>query len=84
MLHPVQGLFLGHWFQSGHWRAHVEDIGKNCEETKAKEALMRAGLAGWVTGKHPLCRHITPGQINALVSAELVTHAQIQAAGLAL
>ncbi|WP_425090770.1 hypothetical protein [Tropicimonas sp. S265A] len=43
---------------------------------------MLAGLANWVTDKHPLCRHITPGQIDALLAAELVTQAQIQAAGL--
>ena len=43
---------------------------------------MLAGLANWVTDKHPLCRHITPGQIGSLLAAGLVTQAQIQAAGL--
>lgn len=74
--------FSDNWFKSGRWRAYVEDIAKNREERKAKEAEMLAGLATWVTDKHPLCRHITPGQIDALLAAELVTQAQIQAAGL--
>ena len=74
--------FSDNWFKSGRWRAHVEDIAKNREERKAKEVEMLAGFAAWVTEKHPLCRHITPGQIDALLAAELVTQAQIQAAGL--
>ena len=74
--------FSDNWFKSGRWRAYVEDITKNREETKAKEAQMLAGLATWITDRHPLCRHITPGQIDALLAAELVTQAQIQAAGL--
>ena len=43
---------------------------------------MLAGLTNWVTEKHPLCRHITQGQIDALLAAELVTQAQIKAVGL--
>ena len=74
--------FSDNWFKSGRWRAYVEDIAKGREETKAKEAEMLAGLANWVTEKHPLCRHITPGQTDALLAAKLVTQAQIQAAGL--
>jgi len=74
--------FSDNWFKSGRWRGHVEDIVKGREKAKAKEAEMLAGLANWVTDCHPLCRHITPGQIDALLAAELVTQAQIQAAGL--
>ncbi|WP_436398287.1 hypothetical protein [Roseobacter sp. S98] len=74
--------FSDNWFKSGRWRAYVEDIAKSREETKAKESEMLAGLANWVTDKHPLCRRITPGQIDALLATELVTQAQIQAAGL--
>ncbi|MDB6176643.1 hypothetical protein PAF17_03890 [Paracoccus sp. Z330] len=74
--------FSDNWFKSGRWRSYVEDIARNREGSKAKEAEMLAGLANWVTDKHPLCRHITPGQIDALLAAELVTQAQIQAAGL--
>jgi hypothetical protein len=74
--------FSDNWFKSGRWRRYIEDIAKGREETKAKEAEMLAGLAGWAANRHPLCRHITPGQIEALLAAELVTQAQIQAAGL--
>ncbi|MFY0633372.1 MAG: hypothetical protein JXQ91_06145 [Vannielia sp.] len=74
--------FSDNWFKSRRWRTYFEDIAKSREETKAKEAEMLAGLANWVTDKHPLCRHITSGQIDALLAAELVTQAQIQAAGL--
>lgn len=74
--------FSDNWFRSGRWRVYVEDIAKSREETKEKEAEMLAGLANWVTDRHPLCRHITPGQIDALLAAELVTQAQIEAAGL--
>jgi len=74
--------FSDNWFKSGRWRGYVEDVAKCREEMKATEAEMLAGLANWITDKHPLCRHITPGQIDALLAAELVTLAQIQAAGL--
>ncbi|OAN80790.1 hypothetical protein A8B78_10440 [Jannaschia sp. EhC01] len=74
--------FSDNWFRSGRWRAYIEDIAKNREQAKAKEADMLAGLANWVTDRHPLCRHITPGQVDALLAAKLVTQAQIQAAGL--
>nr|WP_254435003.1 hypothetical protein [Ruegeria arenilitoris] len=74
--------FSDNWFKSGRWRAYVEDIAKGREEKQAKEAEMLAGLANWVMDKHPLCSHITPGQIDALLAAKLVTQAQIQAAGL--
>ena len=74
--------FSDNWFKSGRWRAYVEDIAKGREESKAKEAEMLAGLANWVTDRHPLCRHITPGQVDALLAADLVTQAHIQAAGL--
>ncbi|MGH1369841.1 MAG: hypothetical protein ACRBCL_14610 [Maritimibacter sp.] len=74
--------FSDNWFGSGRWRSYVEDITQGRETAKAKEAEMLAGLANWVTDRHPLCRHITPGQIDALLAAELVTQAQIQAAGL--
>lgn len=74
--------FSDNWFKSGRWRKYVEEFAKSREEAKAKEAEMLAGLAGWVTDRHPLCRHITPKQIDALLAAELVTQDQIQAAGL--
>ena len=74
--------FSDNWFKSGRWWGAVEDIAKGREEAGVKEVQMLAGLANWVTEKHPLCRHITPGQVDALLAAKLVSQAQIQAAGL--
>ena len=74
--------FSDNWFKSGRWQAYVEDIAEGREAAKEKEAELLAGLAHWVTDRHPLCRHITPGQVDALLAAELVTQAQIKAAGL--
>ena len=74
--------FSDNWFKSGRWRTDIEDIAKDREEKKTKEAEMLAGLANWVKDGHPLCRRITPGQIDAMLAEELVTQAQIQAAGL--
>ena len=74
--------FSDNWFKSGRWRTYVVDMAKSRDETRVKQAEMLAGLANWVTDMHPLCRHITPGQVDALLAAELVTKAQIQAVGL--
>ncbi|MDG3040726.1 helix-turn-helix domain-containing protein [Roseicyclus marinus] len=74
--------FSDNWFKSWKWRAYIEDIATGREETKANQAKALAGLAGWVTNRHPLCRHITPSQVDALLAIKLVTQAQIQAAGL--
>jgi hypothetical protein len=74
--------FSDNWFKSGRWRVYVEDIAKGREEAEVKQAEMLEGLAGWVTDRHPLCRHITAKQIDGLLAAKLVTKAQIQAAGL--
>lgn len=74
--------FSDNWFKSGWWRAYVEDIAEGRDESKVKQAEELAGLAGWVADRHPHCRHITPGQVDALLAAKLVTQAQIQVAGL--
>jgi len=74
--------FSDNWFTSGRWLKYLQDVEEAREAGKAKEAELLKGLADWVTDRHPLCRHITPGQIDALLAAELVTQAQIQAAGL--
>ena len=74
--------FSDNWFKSERWRVYVEDIAKRDEETNAKRAKLLEGFAEWVTDCHPLCRHISPGQIGAMLAAELVTREQIQAEGL--
>ncbi len=74
--------FSDNWFKSGRWLGYLQDIQGTKEIAKTKEAEMLTGLAAWVTDCHPLCRHMTPNQITALLSAKLVTPAQIQASGL--
>jgi hypothetical protein len=73
--------FSDNWFKSGRWRAYAEDIAKGRRDAEVKQAEMLGSLAGWVTHRHPLCRHITAKQIDGLLASELVTKAQIQAAG---
>ncbi len=74
--------FSDNWFTSGRWLKQLHDVEEAQEVGKAKEAELLKGLAEWVTSKHSLCRHITPGQVDALLAAELVTQTQIRAAGL--
>ncbi len=74
--------FSDNWFTSGRWLKYLHSVEEAKEAGKAKEAELLKGLADWVTDKHPLCRHITPGQVTALLAASLVSRAEIEAAGL--
>jgi hypothetical protein len=74
--------FSDNWFSSDRWQRYVQDARLQRETTKAKEAEALKGLAVWITERSPLCRHISPSQIAALLAAEMVTPLQIQAAGL--
>jgi hypothetical protein len=74
--------FSDNWFTSGRWLKYLQEVEEARDAGKAKEAELLKGLADWVTDKHPLCRHITPGQVTALLAANLVSSAQIEAAGL--
>lgn len=74
--------FSDNWFTSGRWLKYLHDVEEAREAGKAKEAELLKGLAEWVTDRHPLCRHITPGQVTALLAANLVSPAEIEAAGL--
>jgi len=74
--------FSDNWFQSRRWLKYLHDFEEARETGKAKEAELLKGLADWVTDRHPLCRHITPGQVTALLAANLVSPAEIEAAGL--
>ena len=77
-----KGCFSDNWFTSGRWLKYLQNVQEAREAGKAKEAELLKGLADWVTDKHPLCRHITPGQVTALLAANLVSPAEIEAAGL--
>ena len=74
--------FSDNWFSTGRWLKYLHDVEEAREAGKAKEAELLKGLADWVTDRHPLCRHITPGQVTALLAANLVSPAEIEAAGL--
>lgn len=74
--------FSDNWFSSGRWLKYLHDVEEAREAGKAKEAELLKGLADWVTDRHPLCRHITPGQVTALLAANLVSPSEIEAAGL--
>ena len=74
--------FSDNWFRTERWRSYVDNIATNRKEQKETEAEILVGLAKWVKRRHPLCRHITAVQIDDLLSAQLVTRDQIQAAGL--
>lgn len=74
--------FSDNWFSSDRWQRYVHDAQIQREAAKFKEAEALKGLAVWITDRSPLCRHISPSQITALLDAELVTPLQIQVAGL--
>jgi hypothetical protein len=74
--------FSDNWFTSRRWLKYLQEVEEAREAGKAKEAELLKGLADWVTDRHPLCRHITPGQVTALLAAKLVSPAEIEAAGL--
>ena len=74
--------FSEDWFTSGRWLKYLHDIEEAREAGKAKEVELLKGLAEWITDRHPLRRHIKPGQVTALLAAVLVSAAEIEAAGL--
>lgn len=76
--------FSDNWFQSQRWKTYVQKQAENREKAKALEADHYARLACWIGDRSPMCKHITPTQVTALLALKLVTQAQIQAAGLRL
>ncbi|MBU2981993.1 hypothetical protein KO498_09225 [Lentibacter algarum] len=74
--------FSDNWFQSRRWQIYVEKQAADREKATALHADHHARLAGWINDRSPMCKHITGTQVTALLAAELVTQAQIQAAGL--
>ncbi|WP_299281392.1 helix-turn-helix domain-containing protein [uncultured Tateyamaria sp.] len=74
--------FSDNWFQSRRWQAYVDKQAEDLEKAKVLEADHHARLACWISGRSPMCKHITAPQVTALLASKLVTQAQIQAAGL--
>ncbi|MEO9782644.1 MAG: helix-turn-helix domain-containing protein [Sedimentitalea sp.] len=74
--------FSDNWFQSRRWQTYVEKQAEDREKTAALQADHHARLACWISDRSPMCKHITAGQVKALLASKLVTTAQIQAVGL--
>lgn len=64
------------------WEVRLTQIQADREKAEEAEAKGRANLVGWIRARHPLCRHITPRQIEGLIAARMVTPEQVRAAGL--
>ena len=74
--------FSDNWFQSRRWQGYIEDIRAKREEAQTASADHHPRLACWISDRSPMCKHITPTQVTALLASKMVTGAQIQAAGL--
>jgi len=75
--------FADNWFQSRRWQPFLEKFEAERETAQAVQADHHARLVGWIRDRSPMCKHITPHQVTALVAANLVTKVQLHAAGLA-
>ena len=74
--------FSDNWFQSRRWQSYVERQAKDREKAASLQADHHTRLACWISDHHPMCKHITPTQVTALLASKLVSQAQIHAAGL--
>ncbi|WP_456386018.1 hypothetical protein [Profundibacter sp.] len=74
--------FSDNWFQSRRWQPYFERQQVERERLAAVEADHHTRLACWISDCHPMCKHITPHQITALLASKLVNKGQVQAAGL--
>jgi len=75
--------FADNWFQSRRWQPFLEKFEAVRETAEAVQADHHARLVGWIRDRSPMCKHITPHQVTALVAANLVSKVQLHAAGLA-
>jgi hypothetical protein len=74
--------FSDNWLQSRRWLAYVEKQAESREKAATSLADHHARLACWIADRSPMCKHITPPQVTALLALKLVTRAQIQTVGL--
>ncbi len=74
--------FSDNWFQSRRWQAFIERSNAEREEAEATQADHHARLVTWINDRSPMCKHITPPQVTALIAANLVSKVQLRAAGL--
>ncbi len=74
--------FSDNWFKMRRWEKGLAQVQADRKKAVEAEAKGRAGLAEWILGCHPLCKHITRRQVADLLSNKLVTPDQVHAAGL--
>ncbi|WP_243144853.1 helix-turn-helix domain-containing protein [Litoreibacter roseus] len=74
--------FSDNWFRMRRWQAYVEKAVEDRKKARALEADHHVRLACWIKDRSPMCIHITASQVTALLASEIVTKAEIQAAGL--
>ncbi|MEH6647319.1 hypothetical protein [Sulfitobacter sp.] len=74
--------FSDNWFQTRRWQGYIEDIRAKREKAQTASADHHARLACWISDRSPMCKHITPTQVTALLASKVVTEVQIHAAGL--
>lgn len=75
--------FADNWYQAQRWQPFLEKFEAEREAGEAVQADHHARLVGWIRDRSPMCKHITPHQVTALIAANLVTKVQLHAAGLA-
>ncbi|RYG91075.1 hypothetical protein EU803_08205 [Loktanella sp. IMCC34160] len=74
--------FSDNWFKSQKWRNQIDQISRSRMAGKEKEASALDMAANWIIDHHPLSRHVTPHQIDALLAAGRVSGEQLRSAGL--
>jgi hypothetical protein len=74
--------FSDNWFKAGRWKKGLAEA--EASRVRKQEAELKGleSLAAWIIKRHPLCRHITALQLEALLAANLVTEIQARKAGL--
>ena len=74
--------FADNWFKIRRWEKGLAQIQADRAKALEAEAKGRAGLAEWILGRHPLCKHITKRQVADLIASKMVTPEQVRSAGL--
>lgn len=74
--------FSDNWFTARRWVGALAQISEQRDQAQSAAVKGRANIAQWIRDRHPLCRHITNGQIEDLIASKTVTPEQVRAAGL--
>ena len=76
--------FSDNWFKMRRWEPRLKTIHADREKSVNATAENQTRLVGWISDRHPLCRHITTRQTRDLLAARLVTAKQVAEAGLTI